>query len=370
MTSPRGGYGFKCIPSYRLRRYWRLPERYSQAKKSSYVEPKGDSDIFSVFNWNNVDSTVKDFVLQPNAAYLRPFYDMVQKRSNGLNIDESQIRTPSGEYLNRVILVLSRRILRENPKTEYPVAQACAEKYHHSQCESVDILFSYILEQVPDIVVVSGADDVTKSGRRATSSRAMIRQRRRAFCVMENFLCALVEMGGVLLPQGFSKKFLELGYACLQKPIFLQYIERRMITVTKEFVWSLYENGVHVKDREFFYLVMCKLSTKSVIDILLSKKPPPLFFVEYLFSRCPNVLDSSEVRLDEKSPFYPLSLMLQAFRKGIEEMKGQSVQFNGSDLRFEDLTPELREVERMANEFGAVDKIIDDYYFYETLDLD
>ena len=370
MSSPRGGSEFKSIPSYRLRRYWRLPERSSQAKKSAYVERKEETDIFSAFSRGNANFTVDDFVLQPNTAYLKPFNDMMRRRSSGKSIDESQVRTPSGEYLNRVIFVLSRRILRENPRTEHSVAQVCAEEYHRAQCKTVNILFSYILEHVPDAVVNGASEDMTKSGRRVRSSRTVMQQRRKAFCVMENFFCALVEMGGVLLPQGFPKKFLELGYACLQKMIFLHYVERGMITVTKEFVWSLYENGVHVRDKEFFYMVMCKLPTDSINEILLSKKPLPLFFVDYLFSSCPKVLESNDVKLDESSPFYPLSLALQAFRKGIEEMKAQRIQFNGLDLHYDDLTPELKEDERMTSNFETADKMVDDYYFYETLDLD
>lgn len=368
MTSPRGGYGFKCIPSYNLRKYWRLTESYSCARKSTNSEKKEHSDIFSVFSGSmNGNSASNEFVLQWNTAYLKPFYDMMDKIENHMNIDMSQIKTPAGEYLDRVIFNLSRRIIKANPKITFSVAQTCAEKYHHAQCKSVDILFSDMLEQVPGIVVTgSESGSVTTSGRRLTGSatRAVTVQRRRAFCVMENFLDALIEMGGVLLPQGFSKKFLELGYSCLQKEIFLQYVERGLITVTKEFVWSLYERNVHVRDSRFFYMLLCKLSTDSIIDILLSKRPPPMFFVEYMLSRCPRVLFSRELELDEKSPFYPLSLILQSMGKDVELMKSQQ------DIDVPYLTQDYKGDERLITEFETMEKMIDTTYFYTTLDLD
>ena len=372
MTSPRGGYGFKSIPSYRLRKYWRHIGNTPRGKRLK-ITKKESLDILSAFSGNssnnnsnssNGGSTASsEFVLQRNTAYMKPFYELVKQRSKRENIDDSQIKTPSGELLDKVILGLSRRILELNPKLEGGYAQACAEKYHYAQCKSVDILFSDILEQMPEIAI---SEDVSKSSRKGPGARAVGVQRRRAFCVMENFLGALVEMGGVLLPQGFSRKFLHLGYSCLPKAIFIQYVERGVLTVTKGFVWSLYERGAYRKDFDFFYLLLCKLSVGNIVDILISKAPLPLFFVEHFLSRCPKVLFSDGLELDESSPFYPLSLVLQSLHKSVEALKAQESEIL---FRYADLPQKYREEEHVVADLEAIDKVVDTFYFYETLDL-
>ena len=128
----------------------------------------------------------------------------------------------------------------------------------------------------------------------------------------------------------------------------------------------MYERGAYRKDFDFFYLLLCKLSVGNIVDILISKAPLPLFFVEHFLSRCPKVLFSDGLELDESSPFYPLSLVLQSLHKSVEALKAQESEIL---FRYADLPQKYREEEHVVADLEAIDKVVDTFYFYETLDL-
>lgn len=333
VTSPRGGFEFKSVPSYKLRSFWRpivqgacLPQPTKQLPLLIHKKP----------------------VLSVSSRYMDS-YTRLREREVILGVDDPSLRTPTGELLNKVLIswMTGMTLLCPNMDTDMSV-QSYAEKYHSKQARHVEMLFSTIVDTLPE-----------DTGKR--------RKTRKLFFALECFQSAVTELGGIFLPHGFAKKFTKTGFYCLPKPLFLQYISRGLITVSKELVLTLYEKGAHKTDPEFFYTVLCGLPLYTAVDILLSdpqSPPPPLFVVDHFLSRYPNVLPSAKLELTDNSPFFPLETLLLSLKKGV------------TNLRAYKLPPGITAPQNMRNFLDGIEVIsriadlVNTEYFLPTLDVE
>lgn len=336
VTSPRGGFDFKSVPSYELRNYWRSIAPNNEQHASSTKLPHLLSH--------------KKPVVSYKTAYMEPYMRLVE-REKKICARDPNIQTPLGKRLDSVLQkwMESISILCPNAIPE-PEMQRYAESYHEAQSKSVEVLFSTIVSALPD--------DIGKKRSPRT---------RKLFLVLERFLSAITELDDIFLPPGFDKKFSSIGYHCLPRPVFLQYIRRGLISVSKELVLAMYEKGVHKSDPDVFYSLLCGLPLYAAVDVLLSdprNPPPPLYLVEFFLSKYSKTLASSEHELNYDSPFYPLEVFLLSLKSGVEQLNDYKMVSDGS------LTPSIRELFNDIDVLSRIVEMVDMDYFLPTLEFD
>lgn len=331
MTSPRGRRAFESIQPYPSVSLWwdTLRDREAARIKSlargtaRSTPPLSSQASSSPYLQQGDEAKLKSVVLNKKSAYLRPFRDAA-----GNSLDDTLTRTPAGDYIDDVILEMAADLAKyyfawSGQKMDSSTAQSYAEKAHSIQAGVVDILFATIIS------AFSESEEAKNDGPSPKAKKPALLRRREAhtkkvnmFIVLENFLNAIVELGRILYPNGFIKKFAYLGYQCLPDVVFLQYAERGTIRITKDFVWTLYMKGVHMKKPDLFYRVASRLPWYEMTEMFISQIPPPLFVVDHCFSKNYKALTYGKVELsDNSSMFIPLTQILRTLKISAEEQK-------------------------------------------------
>lgn len=151
--------------------------------------------------------------------------------------------------------MLTSEIMNLFAKESRPAAQGYAAAYMRCQNDQAEVLFTYIVQSF--------------------SERQEPRQRLLFFQALENMFCAVSELGGICVPRGFYQKFALLSFECLPESVFLQYVERGVIRITVEVVCELQERKLQETNPEFFFHLLCKLPSQSIIAVLLNQQRPP-----------------------------------------------------------------------------------------------
>eukprot|EP01121_Diplochlamys_sp_Union-15-3_P007086 TRINITY_DN1771_c0_g1_i4.p1 TRINITY_DN1771_c0_g1~~TRINITY_DN1771_c0_g1_i4.p1 ORF type:complete len:100 (+),score=15.31 TRINITY_DN1771_c0_g1_i4:68-367(+) len=79
------------------------------------------------------------------------------------------------------------------------------------------------------------------------------------FRILSNFHCALEELM-FPFPKGFHEDFVKLGFYCLPRNVFLQYLERQVFELTPSFVDQVMRDlGVSEEDTQFKNMLLVSL---------------------------------------------------------------------------------------------------------------
>lgn len=329
ITSPRGGIESKSTSSFTQRTFWRPifpnsdPPRPFITKDSLYM------------------------VRSPTVS-TKTKYMLLTKNASDACATAPVLLTPSGKDLKSVLQEWMNAISVMYPSMiSDDMTQYYAELYHAYQANFVKILFVIIVCILP----------VDLSAKRDPRARKL-------FLVLERFRSAITELEGIFLPSGFEKKFTNIGYHCLPKPIFLQYISRGLITVTRDLVFTLYDSGVHKSDPDFFYIVFCGLPLYKSVGVFFSvpQQPQlPLFLVEFFINKLQLSSNDSTCELTNDSLFYPLETF-------VSSLKGIISRLSNAELKQESNLPrEIQEELKDIEVLTRIAKVVDANYFFPTL---
>lgn len=272
-------------------------------------------------------------------------------RETELCIRDPTLKTPAGKRLDFVIQKWMEYISIMYPNAISDIEmQRYSEMYHASQTKNVEMLFSIIIDTLPD-------NDDKKCSKNV----------RKLFSVLELFRGAVTELGDIFLPPGFEKKFTGIGYRCLPRSMFMQYISRGLMTVSKGFVLTLYEKGVHKSDPKFFYSMLCGLPLYTAVKIMLSdpqKPPPPLYLVEFFLSKQYKTLAPSTKDFSSDSPFYPLETFVLSLKECTEQLNVYKTMNDSPD------TQAMREFMMDIDVMTHITEMVNMEYFLPLLELD
>lgn len=327
MTSPRGRRAFEGVHPYSSISLWwksvrdryisRMNEFSGNAQTRRTVAPVQQTSSASPRLQQIDDLKLKSVVLNKKTQYLKIFRD-----ADGNTLGDTLVKTPSGDHIDNVILrmvkgIIKHYFLQTGQKMNPATAQGYAERAHETRAEVIDVLFANVVASLSDDGNNGGPKKPSLKQKRAAHARKM-----NMFVVLENLLNTIDELGGILYPSGFVKKFAYLGYECLSDLVFLQYVERGTIRITKDFVWTLYMRNVHVKKPKFFYRVVSRLPWYEMTEIVLSQPPPPMFMVDHCFSKNYKALTYDRVELsDNSSMFVPLTQILRTLKTCSDETR-------------------------------------------------
>ena len=179
------------------------------------------------------------------------------------------------------------------------------------------------------------SQDAAVSDLFATMSIGMAQHKiRTRFCLLENFFCALDEIGCVCTPPGFWTEFGTLGHLCLPKTVFVQYIERRRMKITKNFVRRvLFTENTKKRSPRLAYYFLSKFTVKTAILLLneAREKEVPDFLVERSFSEDFAYTLGADIEISEdydNSRFLPISLLLGSVEEIVERERKIEPSFN------------------------------------------
>ena len=169
------------------------------------------------------------------------------------------------------------------------------------------------------------SQDLAVSDLFATISIGMAQHKiRTRFCLLENLFCALDELGCVCTPPGFWTEFGTLGHLCLPQTVFVQYIERRRMKITKNFVRRmLFTENTKSRNPKLAYYFLSKFTVKTAILLLTEarKEEMPDFLVERSFSEDFPYTLGADIEISEdydNSRFLPISLLLGSVEEIVE----------------------------------------------------
>lgn len=336
VTSPRGGIESESISSYTQRSFWR-PILPNSGPPRPFIK---QSTLY----------TVKKPTISLKTKYMDSYMRLVKIASDNC-VTDSSLLTPTGKGLNAVIQGWMNSI-----STMYPSmlsdakVQYYAELYHAYQANFAEMLFSIIVCILP----------VDLNAKRDPRLRKL-------FLALELFRSAITELDGTFLPSGFEKKFSDIGYHCLTKPIFLQYISRGLMTVSGELVFTLYDKGVHKSDPEFFYIVLCGLPLYKAVEVFLSDPqhpPPPLFLVEFFIDKLRCSSSSLTCDLTKNSLFYPLETFVSSLKESAKILSYGKLDKDSF------LPQKIRENVKDIEILARIAKMVDVEYFLPTLKFD
>lgn len=169
----------------------------------------------------------------------------------------------------------------------------------------------------------------------ATITIGMAQQKiRRRFCFLENFFCALDELGCVCTPPGFWTEFGTLGLLCLPQTVFFQYVERGRMRITKNFVRRvLFTADTKKSDPKLAYYFLSKFTVRTVLLLLTEAKKQrlPDFLVERSFNEDFSCTLGTDTELGEEydnSRFIPVSLLLSSIEGVVEQERRKDQAYN------------------------------------------
>eukprot|EP01126_Amoeba_proteus_P063857 TRINITY_DN8858_c0_g1_i3.p1 TRINITY_DN8858_c0_g1~~TRINITY_DN8858_c0_g1_i3.p1 ORF type:complete len:213 (-),score=37.02 TRINITY_DN8858_c0_g1_i3:214-852(-) len=143
-----------------------------------------------------------------------------------------------------------------------------------------------------------------------------------------NFHCALEELW-FPFPKRFREQFTSLGYKCLDRSLFLQFVDHGILEVTLRFAKHVLKTLTDThEDRIFKYLLLSQLPIEEGIALLeldvssLDKNYRSNFLVEYkLRNQQTNYNSTTDMEKMEKASFLPLEIFLDTVtnNNGMEE---------------------------------------------------
>ena len=157
---------------------------------------------------------------------------------------------------------------------------------------------------------------------------------RTRFRVLENFYCALDELGCVCTPPGFWTEFGTLGLMCMPQTMFVQYVERGRMKVSKNFVRRvIFTESQMKRDSGLVCYFLSKFPVKTALLLLneAKKKELPEFLVERTFSEDFMCTLKTEVELGEdydSSKFLPISLLLSSVEDAVKQGQKKDPAYN------------------------------------------
>eukprot|EP01126_Amoeba_proteus_P022235 TRINITY_DN22528_c0_g1_i1.p1 TRINITY_DN22528_c0_g1~~TRINITY_DN22528_c0_g1_i1.p1 ORF type:complete len:194 (-),score=53.96 TRINITY_DN22528_c0_g1_i1:160-741(-) len=162
---------------------------------------------------------------------------------------------------------------------------------------------------------------------RATLERGKKEEDMILFQKLCNFHCALEELW-FPFPKKFREEFTLLGYGCLDRSLFLQFVEHGILEVTFQFVKSVLKTLSDTdQDRIFKYLLLSQLPLEEGIALLeldtssLDRHYRSNFLVEFkLRNQRTNYKFFMDMEKMEKASFLPLEIFLDSINNnGTEE---------------------------------------------------
>lgn len=270
--------------AYTLKRYWRVVETPSAKFLQNHPDTRADdNDVLNYFVSIFGGTSNTDVRKSPATAPAR------RQAGDAPPVDEVTLR------------VLSRAFMLLHPKESPQFVHTNVSRLLDEQNSQLQQMFTTIEQSYFN-------DQRQADGRRVALQRTY-------FHIMEHLLVVSSELGGSLRHE-FYDTFHGLGYSCLPRIVFREYVDRGIIIVTEKLIYMLLFKGVQNSDPEFFHFMLSRLPDDRVWQVLLSaRKQIPLFVLQHFAARnswlfgCTSKPGFAQC---EGSPMIPLTLLVNA----------------------------------------------------------
>lgn len=146
------------------------------------------------------------------------------------------------------------------------------------------------------------------------------------FLVLSHYHCAIEELM-YPTPWKFPKHFAELGYQALPRNMFMQYLERNVFFITKDFVaTAMYQLKKTPEDISFANFLLSYLTQREALDLVHRNHFDDDYVVENILM---NETDkASKIDMDNlvNPEFLPLAMYIESL-KGREDIQEEQVKF-------------------------------------------
>eukprot|EP01119_Soliformovum_irregulare_P002354 TRINITY_DN1261_c1_g1_i3.p1 TRINITY_DN1261_c1_g1~~TRINITY_DN1261_c1_g1_i3.p1 ORF type:complete len:1022 (+),score=330.04 TRINITY_DN1261_c1_g1_i3:47-3112(+) len=278
-------------------------QHYSMAANTKILKEKEEEKRFSLFVPNSAEmiSSPPPAAMATTPGMSKFFRDLLGFQDSNRHRKPLQVKREKSLDLEEKLWVdhLGNFLGKSFPK-EKPLVVPVAQEYQKILHAKIDHLLHCIEETDPN--------------RNLTIS----------FSLRESFASSLQELG--LLPSSeFSAEFLRLGYRCLPRGIFVQYVHRGIFELDQQFLEGIttqFSQSNFQADLEFVYFITSRYTNQMrVVTMLNSNLEYFTYLTQYLISKIPitNLLnavpsesDALDMEITNDSSFIPLTIFLHA----------------------------------------------------------